>query len=364
MTVVIAAGGTGGHLYPGLSLAEAFRVFDPTSRIIFIGTASGMEATLLPARGETFYAIQSAPWVGKSLKKRLMALGAIAKGLVQSLKLLRRLHPHVVVGIGGYAAGPVLLAAILMRWRRIVLEPNLMPGLTNRRLAPFVDRVVIAFEATRQFLRGHIECLGVPVRASLMRTLRRPVTRLTLLVLGGSQGAHQINRAMMEALPLLDQARVGIIHQTGQSDYERVAAAYAREAPTATVLPYIEDMASAYARADLVVSRAGAGTLAELAHVGLPAIFIPYPHAEMHQEKNAAVFVKAGAAVMIQDRDVTGTALAEQIMRLIKIPEHRLDMARAAFELGRPNAAGNIVKLCHELAGIDPYPLRESMSHE
>ncbi len=353
MTAIIAAGGTGGHLYPGMALATAFRSVDPAARVVFIGTEAGLETRLLPENGFELRTLAARGWVGKGVGGRVAALLSGAWGLFQAIGLLRQLKPAIVIGIGGYASGPTLVAAILLRIRRIVLEPNLVPGLANRLLAPYVDRVVVAFEAARSGLSSNkILCLGTPVRAEIARARHSPRKGgpMNVLVLGGSQGSHAINRAMIEALPHLAGVPVRILHQTGRSDEAAVAAAYAECPVTAKVVPYIEKMAEAYAEADIVIGRAGAGTLAEVAAVGLPAIFIPYPHAGAHQEKNAAVFVDAGAGEMIRDRDLTGAYLAERVRVWANDPARRCAMAEAAAKLGRPDAAEEIVRLCRELA--------------
>jgi len=353
MTVLIAAGGTGGHLYPGITLARAFLSEVPAARVVFVGTATGMEARLLPAAGFEFVAIRSGAWVGKGWMDRIVAFGLVGLGFFQAIGLLRRLAPNVVIGIGGYASGPTLIAAILLGIRRMILEPNLVPGLANRKLAPYMDAVVVAFEATGRTMKSRrIFGLGTPVRPEIVAAQHpaRRAGRLTLLVLGGSQGAHAINRGMLEALPWLNRDRIRILHQTGSSDQKMVATAYAEAGFDARVLPYISEMAAAYAEADLVLSRAGAGTLSEIAAVGLPALLIPYPHAEAHQEKNANVFVEAGAAEVIRDGEVTGQRLAARIDALITDTARREAMATAAAGLGRPNAARDIVQLCRSLA--------------
>ena len=353
MTIIIAAGGTGGHLYPGITLARAFLSEMPKTRVVFVGTAAGMEARLVPDAGFEFVALRSAAWVGKGLMDRIVALGLVGIGFFQAVGVLRRLAPDVVIGIGGYASGPTLIAATLLGLRRMVLEPNLVPGLANRKLAPYMDAVVVAFEATGRAMRSRqILGLGTPVRPEIVaaRHPARRAARLTVLVLGGSQGAHAINRGMREALPWLNRDRIRILHQTGVSDQKAVEAAYAEAGFDARVLPYISEMAAAYAEADLVVSRAGAGTLSELAAVGLPSILIPYPHAEAHQEKNANVFVEARAAEVIRDGEVTGQHLAARIDALITDTRRREAMAAAAAGLGRPNAARDIVQLCRNLA--------------
>lgn len=358
MRVVIAGGGTGGHLYPGIALAETFKRFQVGSRILFIGTAQGMEATLLPEKGFSFEAISAKGLIGKGAGAKLKSLFLVPVGLIQSVRILRRFSPHLVIGIGGYAAGPVLLAAVLLRIRRIILEPNLVPGLANKLIAPYVDLAVIAFEESREYLRTkEIKICGVPVRPEIAQAVEAAASkgsepkRRTLLILGGSQGAHSINRAMVEAIPILEKEKnsLSVIHQTGKRDWEEVKEAYSRSALSARVEPFIHGMAEVYAAADLVVSRAGAGTLSELAVAGKPSILVPYPLATAHQEKNAAAFVSSGAAEMILDRELSGTQLGERILALLSEPARLKSMGEAAKRRGHPQAAEEIVKTCFEL---------------
>jgi len=356
--VVIAGGGTGGHLYPGIALAETFKRFQAGSRILFIGTAHGMEATLLPEKGFSFEAISAKGLIGKAAGARMKSILLAPVGLMQSLRILQRFAPNLVIGIGGYAAGPVLLAAVLLRMKRVIVEPNLVPGLANKLIAPYVDLAVLAFEESRASLRTKkIKICGVPVRPEIAQAAEAAASKgsdpkqRTLVILGGSQGAHSINRAMMEAIPTLEKEKNGlsVIHQTGKRDWEEVKAAYGRSALSARVEPFIHGMAEVYAAADLVVSRAGAGTLSELAVAGKPSILIPYPLATAHQEKNAAAFVSSGAAEMILDRELNGAQLGERILALLSDPERLKGMGGAAKRRGHPQAAEEIVKACFEL---------------
>jgi UDP-N-acetylglucosamine--N-acetylmuramyl-(pentapeptide) pyrophosphoryl-undecaprenol N-acetylglucosamine transferase len=358
--IVIAGGGTGGHLYPGIALAETFKRLQAGSRILFVGTAHGMEATLLPEKGFSFEAISAKGLIGKGIGAQLKSLFLVPVGLMQSLRILRTFSPQLVIGIGGYAAGPVLLAALLLRIKRIILEPNLVPGLANKLIAPYVDLAFIAFEESRAYLQTKkIKICGVPVRPEIARAGEAPrkekdPNRRTLLILGGSQGARSINRAMVEAIPILEKEKLSlsIIHQTGKRDWEEVKTAYGQSALSARVEPFIHDMAEVYAAADLVVSRAGAGTLSELAVAGKPSLLIPFPFATAHQEKNAAAFVSSGAAEMILDHALNGKGVADRILALLSDPERLKDMGEAAKRRGHPQAAEEIVQACFELVGM------------
>ena len=365
MKIVIAGGGTGGHLYPGIALAQTFQRMEADARVLFVGTAQGMEAKLLPEKGFSFAAISAKGFVGKGVTGRLKSLFLVPVGLMQSIRILREFAPQLVIGIGGYAAGPVLLAAVLLKIKRVILEPNLVPGLANKLIAPWVDLAVIAFEESRAYLRAkRFLRAGVPVRPEIVRAGGRGVLQYaptkTILILGGSQGAHSINRAMTAALPYLarEKGSLQIVHQTGNRDREEVKAAYERVEIPARVEPFIHNMAEVYAAADLVVSRAGAGTLSELGAVGKPSILIPYPLATGHQEKNAAAFVSAGAAEMILDRDLDGNRLAERITFLLSDPKRLSDMAEAARRQGHPRSAEEIVEACYQLVRADGSGLR------
>lgn len=355
MRVLIAGGGTGGHHYPGIALAQTFQKTELNARILFVGTAQGMEAKLLPEKGFSFAAISAKGFVGKGVTGRIKSLFLVPVGLMQSISILRDFSPQLVIGIGGYAAGPVLLAAVLLKIKRVILEPNLVPGLANKLVAPWVDLAVIAFEESRAYMKAkRFLRAGVPVRPEIVhaKSTTRP-DKKTLLVLGGSQGAQSINRAMVAALPHLEKMKssLQIVHQTGKRDWEEVQAAYERSGLSARVEPFIHDMAAVYGAADLVVSRAGAGTLSELGAVGKPSILVPYPLATGHQEKNAAAFVSAGASEMILDRDLDGRKLAERITSLLSDPKRLSEMSEAARRQGHPRSAEEIVEACYQLVG-------------
>ncbi|MEK7748170.1 MAG: undecaprenyldiphospho-muramoylpentapeptide beta-N-acetylglucosaminyltransferase [Nitrospirota bacterium] len=360
MNVVIAGGGTGGHLYPCVALAHTFMKREVGTEILFIGTAAGMEAKVVPAQGFQFRPIFSQGFIGKSVLGKIRALCFMLVGLFQSLSHLKRFSPDLVIGIGGYASSPVMLAAFLLRIKRVILEPNLIPGIMNKISAPFVHLVITAFHETKNLLRAkNVACLGVPVRAEILGLKSAPAKNKegrrekTLLVLGGSQGAHTINQAVVNALPLLERASIRIVHQTGEKDYEAVAKAYQKQSMNGQVFKFIEKISEAYADADFVLSRAGAGTLSELAIAGLPSLLVPFTGAKGHQEKNAQPFVKAGAAEMIANHDLKGEMLAERILFYLSHPEKLSEMAKAANQLGHPNAADEIVSACFLLVRGD-----------
>jgi UDP-N-acetylglucosamine--N-acetylmuramyl-(pentapeptide) pyrophosphoryl-undecaprenol N-acetylglucosamine transferase len=351
---VLACGGTGGHLYPGIAVARAFQRSDAGAEILFVGTRNGMESKIIPEKGFPFAAVVASGFVGKGIPDRVRSIGRVLRGGAQALGLLRRFAPSLVIGVGGYASVPVILAAALLRIPRVLLEPNVRPGLANRLLAPFSSLIVAAFEGTRRHLRSNrVQVLGVPIRPELLSRGQRPPgkTGQTLLILGGSQGAQSINDAMIGALPLLEgkKARPSIIHQTGEKDFEKVRRSYQGSGLRARVEPFIEEMAGVYAEADLVIGRSGAATLAELTVLGLPSILIPFPYAAGHQEDNAREIEAAGGAKVLLQRDLTPERLAAAIFSLLEDPAALSKMAEASRRLGKPNAAEQIVAACVRL---------------
>lgn len=354
MRIVIAGGGTGGHLYPGIALAETFSKCQTRTQILFIGTTQGIGTSLISKSGFQLETVTASGFIGKGLSGKLKSLLSIPQGLGQSLGILKKFRPQLVISVGGYVAVPVMLAATLLRMKRVILEPNVMPGLVNKITAPLAHLVVTTFEASDRHLPHHkIKRLGIPVRPEIMHAtpIKKNNTTLTLLILGGSQGAHSINRAMMDALPFLKKATqaLSITHQTGKSDCKTVEAAYKKAGFQAEVTAFIDDMAGAYSRADLIISRAGAGTLAEIAVIGKASIMIPFPYAAGHQIANANAFSEIGAAEMILDQDLCGEGLAETILSLHADPVRLKKMGEAALQHGNPNAAEDIVKLCTTL---------------
>lgn len=355
MRLLLAGGGTGGHLFPAVALAQRLLATDAKAQVQFVGTAQGIEARVLPQLGLPLETIDISGFVGKGWGGKLALIPQLVGSFNQSLRILDRFRPEVVVGVGGYASGPVLLAA---KWRRLptlIHEQNAYPGLTNRLLGGWVDRVCLSFtEADSAFHRGRTVLTGNPLRPGMEDCPPPGGDQPTLLVFGGSRGARAINDAMLAALPaLLPLQPLHIVHQTGAEDLERVRRGY-REAgwENADVLPFIEDMATAYARAHLVVCRAGATTLAELTACGRPAILIPYPHAAAdHQTANARALARKGAALLLAQPELTGDRLARLAGDLLQDRERLQTMAAAARMLAKRGAADLILQECRIIAG-------------
>jgi len=360
LNVAIAGGGTGGHLFPGIAVAEAFRMKDPQNKILFVGVGNPFEKAALEKAGYPQRTIAIEGIKGRGLWAKARAGSKIPVALFQAAGILREMRADLVVGVGGYAAGPVAMAAWFKRIPVVICEQNTVPGITNRILFPVARRIYLSFEATR----GRIDpekrrVSGNPVRQSFIEGEDVEIgkkKKFTILVVGGSQGAHAINMAFMAALAhLREKEHIRIMHQTGAADREQVAQAYAKAGMDAEVKAFFHDMASRYRRADLVVCRAGATTVAELTAMGKTALFVPYPYAaDNHQEFNARAMVDAGAAQMVLERDLSGVELAGRLDRLAENPAMLADMAARSKNLGRPEAAGFIVNDCYELIGGEP----------
>lgn len=359
MKVVLAGGGTGGHVFPALALARELRAREIEA--VMIGTAKGLEATAFTAEGFSVEAIRVEGLRRMGTGAQARSLMLLPQALIRALWVLRRHQPRVVVGVGGYAAGPVAMAAVLRRLPLLIHEQNLTPGLTNRILARVADVVAVSFDETGSILGREAVTTGNPIRREILEADRRKgleafhldPAKTTVLIFGGSQGARRINWAVAEALPHLDRLRdrLQVIHATGERDRFRMENVYRAWKGEARVLPFIEDMASAYAAADVVVSRAGATTIAELTALGKPALLVPYPFATGdHQRGNAEAVVEVGGARLVLDRDLTGHRLAVELYELVDDPGALADMGRAARRLGRPHAASRLADLVCQLA--------------
>jgi UDP-N-acetylglucosamine--N-acetylmuramyl-(pentapeptide) pyrophosphoryl-undecaprenol N-acetylglucosamine transferase len=356
MRVLIAAGGTGGHIYPGIAVAKEVMRRDTASSVRFVGTAHGLETRLVPQAGFELSLIESAGLKNVGAAGKLKGLLLLPKSFFAARRLIREFRPDIVVGAGGYVSGPVLLTAALMRVRTLVLESNALPGFTNRRLAPFVDAAAVSFEESLPYFRGKGVVIGNPVRREFFETTRKPrdPARFSLLVFGGSQGARAINEALVAALPLLERHKgaLRIVHQTGEADFERVRAGYddAGWGERADVRKYLDDMVTRFAASDLVVCRAGATTTAELIAAGKASLMVPFPFAaDDHQRKNAEALEKAGASRMVLQQDATGERLAREIAALVESPERVTQMEEAARRLARGDAAQAAVDLMERL---------------
>ncbi|HSE97547.1 MAG TPA: undecaprenyldiphospho-muramoylpentapeptide beta-N-acetylglucosaminyltransferase, partial [Blastocatellia bacterium] len=354
MRVIIAAGGTGGHIFPGVALAHEFKRRDEATEILFVGTPRGLESRIVPREGFELEMMQVSALKGVSIAQRVKSLAGLPSGFLAALRIIKRFRPDIVIGVGGYSSGPMLLVASLARVSTMVVEPNAMPGFTNRVLARFVDGAALTFEDAQKYFRGRGVVTGNPVRsdfASLRKKERGD--KLNVLIFGGSQGAHAINAAMVEALKRLAQFRdrLAITHQTGEKDFEMVRSGYAAAGfEEADVKPFIHDMATRFERADLLICRSGATTAAEVAAAGKAAIFIPFPFAtDDHQRKNAEAFKRVGAGRMIVQKELTPERLASEIARLVEHPEEIDRMEEASRKLGRADSAERAVDLAMSL---------------
>ena len=354
MRAILAGGGTGGHVIPALAIAnELKKSYD--AECLFIGTARGIENRLVPAAGYPLQLVRVGALKNVSLTTRLKTFFDLPRALWDAGRMLNEFAPDVVIGVGGYASGPAMLSAILKHIPTLAFEPNAVPGFANRLVARFVSAGAVHLEETARFFR-HGEVTGVPVRQAFFEIQPKRGGTPTVLVFGGSQGAHAINQAMIRCLPVLQREAPGIhvIHQTGERDYNDALAAYKSLGEAADVFKFIEDMPAAFARADLVVGRSGASTVAEIAAAGKPAVFVPFPRAaDDHQRVNAEALAKHGAAVVVEESKLDGVWLAETIAALLQDPERLLNMGHAARELAHPNAAKDIAAMAARVAGIE-----------
>ncbi len=347
-TILIAAGGTGGHLFPGIAVADELRRRDASARIVFAGTRKGLESRLVPRAGYRLELLPILPLNGIAPARRLLGILALPWGLLRSAWLVLRLRPRAVLGVGGYAGGPVTLLAALVGVRAVVLEPNAKPGFTTRVLAPFVRAAACAYEEARAHFGAKGIVTGNPVRSGFAALPAKPHARpLTLLAFGGSQGSRVLNQALAAALPRLPPpSQLRIVHQTGPAMRDQVAAAYSAAGREAEVLAFVDDMERRFAEADFVLSRSGATTCAELTAAGKAAILVPFAGAaDDHQRTNALALVSAGAARMIEERELTGERLAAAIRALVDAPDQLAALERAARGLGRGDAAARVADL-------------------
>jgi UDP-N-acetylglucosamine--N-acetylmuramyl-(pentapeptide) pyrophosphoryl-undecaprenol N-acetylglucosamine transferase len=364
--LVVAGGGTGGHLFPGIAVAEETLARTPANSVCFIGSGSPLETAVLKSKGFDHERIRIQGIKGRSLIRQLSALLEIPGSIKHSIALLRKMRPDMVLGLGGYSAGPVVIGAWLLGIPRVLHEQNVLPGITNRLLACFADRIYVSFENTRfKRFKQKIRVTGNPVRKEFLAEIAPPVAlhketeavkrpSFTVLIIGGSQGAHSINLAVVEALThLADKSRFVFVHQTGESDELWVQKAYAEYGIAATIQSFFDDMAAQYQKADMIICRAGATTIAELTAVGKGVIFIPYPYAaDDHQTLNAESLVSKNAAEMIREKDLGGKILAQKIEIYASSPQKLSSMALKARQLGRPHAARMIVDDMYGLIGV------------
>ncbi len=346
--MVVAGGGTGGHLFPGLAVAEEW-AGAKAGAALFVGSASGIEARVIPATRFAFHPLAIHGLRGRGWRGALELAAQLPLALARAWRVLGEYRADVVLGVGGYASFPVVVAAWLRRVPTVLLEQNAHPGLANRVLGRLARRVCTTFAAANAYFpAAKVRVTGNPVRA-FPPPLAAPRAAFTLFAFGGSQGARRLNSALVEAAPALQAAIAGlrIIHQTGAAERAAVAAGYAAHGMEADVLAFVDDMGAAYHAADLVLCRSGATTVAELAVLGKPAILVPYPFAaDDHQRANAAVVAERGAAVLVLDAELTGARLATEVLALAGDRARLAAMGAAARALGVPDAAARVVAVC------------------
>jgi UDP-N-acetylglucosamine--N-acetylmuramyl-(pentapeptide) pyrophosphoryl-undecaprenol N-acetylglucosamine transferase len=358
MRAILAGGGTGGHVIPAIAIAQELQE-SYQAEVLFIGTARGLENRLVPEAGFPLELVKVGALNRVSLATRVKTLFDLPRAVFTAGRLLNEFQPDVVIGVGGYASGPAMVAAIRRRIPTLAFEPNVVPGFANRVVARFVSAAAVHFEETAERFRNAV-VTGVPVRPAFFQIPRKPYVQVlpTVLVFGGSQGARAINLAMTRAIrPLASRVSgLHVIHQTGERDYNDVLAAYAQAEFPAEVHKFIDDMPAFFARADLILCRSGASTVAEVAAAGKPAVFIPFPlAADDHQRRNAEAMEKAGAAVLVEETRLDEVWLVDTICALLEDPVRLAKMSDAARAMAHPNAAKDIAELAARLAGIQGH---------
>ena len=359
LRVVIAGGGTGGHLFPGLAIAQEFMTRNERNTVLFISTGNPLERSVLNETDFRLETIAAEGIKGRGLWNQVKSALKIPRGIVESFRILKGYQPDLTVGLGSYSAGPVVVSAWLMRTKIVLHEQNILPGITNRILARFADRIYVSFDDTKKrFDPQKIRLTGNPVRKELLNhhhgngnTVAADSTSFCVLIIGGSQGAHRINMAVVEALGHLAQKeRLYFIHQTGAADEQTVSAAYQRLGIAARVQSFFRHMAPLYKQADLIICRAGATTVAEVTALGKAVVFIPFPFAaDNHQALNAETLARDGAAEMILEKNLNAEDLAQKIDYYASHPQALEAMAAKAGQLGHPAAAEKIVDDCYDL---------------
>lgn len=356
--ILVAGGGTGGHVYPGVAVAEAIGALADID-VVFCGTARGLEARVIPERGWKLEVLDVEPIKGGGLGRALRGALVAARATAKARRLVRRLRPVAVMSVGGYASGPVSLAAVLCGVPLAVLEPNSVVGLANRIVSRFARRAYVAWpETALRFPARSVRPLGVPLRRGFSPRPYAPGAVRRVLVLGGSQGAAALNERMPEVVARLARPDVEVLHQAGRDRDAEVRALYERHgARRVTVVPFIDDVPCAIGDADVLVSRSGASTLAEITAIGRAALLVPFPHAaDDHQAHNAQALERAGGAVCLRQRNADVARLAEALGRLLDDDAGRIAMADASRRCGRPHAAADIARDLLDLGGVPVKP--------
>lgn len=354
MKLLIAGGGTGGHVIPALAVAREWLARDPAREVVFVGTQRGLETRLVPAAGIRLETIRSVGLKGMGPVRLARNLLQVAPALSDSAAILRRHRVAAAFGVGGYAAGPVMLLAAMNGLPTVLFEPNAAAGLSNRLLAMFVTRMATGYPSVAESWGARAMFTGCPVRPEFFNCPpREPKPPYRVLITGGSQGARVINRAVIGALDTLRTLPLSLVHQTGERDYNEVRSAYESHGVQAELAPFFTDMAERFAQTDLLICRAGANAVAEIAAAGRAALFIPFGAAtDNHQLRNAEEMMRAGGARLIPEPELSGERLAQEVTALIRQPQQIVELGRRARQLARPHAARDIADLIDEVIGL------------
>ena len=350
MRVLIADGGTGGHIFPALAVADELKSRPGVDAILFTGTPTGLESDLVPRHNHKLRLIHVGGLIGKNLTTKVKTLMQLPFAYLESRRILNEFHPDLAIGFGAYASGPVLIAAHHKRVPILLVEPNAIPGFTNKKVLPFAAAVAVPYEDTGGIYKGKAVVTGTPSRAIYKKTI--PHEKFTLGVFGGSQGSRALNQTITAALPRLMemQDRFHVIHQTGKMDFEMIRKEYEDMAPFYEVTPFIYDVEEFFGRCDLLLCRAGAITLAEITSLGIPAILVPLPTAaHNHQEQNARRLAEKGAARLILQKDFTPEALLAAVKDFVSFPDRLEAVGKAARTMGKPDATKKIADLALNL---------------
>ncbi|MBI4447143.1 MAG: undecaprenyldiphospho-muramoylpentapeptide beta-N-acetylglucosaminyltransferase [Acidobacteria bacterium] len=351
--VLFAGGGTGGHVYMAVALAQELRKRDQQVAVLFVGTSRGMESRIVPASGFELHTISIGGLKNVGASQSIRTMLQVPLSVFQSLKIIRRFNPSIIVGLGGYSSGPLVLSGKLMKKPVLLIEPNVHPGFVNRLLGRWAEAVAVAFPETARRFGNKAKVTGIPIRKEFYQ-ITRPVSTsgpLHVLVFGGSRGSRRINQIICDAVSFIDPHSVSIVHQTGRDDFSWVAERHRKSKAEIKVFEFIEDMPFWFEWADVVVSRSGASTVAEITASGRPALLIPFPYAaDDHQRKNAQALARSGAAWVLEEQDLTGEALARIISQLSSNRSALERMAAASISLAKPDSLQQIINLMEEVS--------------
>ncbi|MGV7219954.1 MAG: undecaprenyldiphospho-muramoylpentapeptide beta-N-acetylglucosaminyltransferase [Nitrospinales bacterium] len=355
--VVIAGGGTGGHLFPGIALAKSLKRYDMSTQITFVGTQQGIESKVLPKEGFKLKTILSGGLLGKKGASRWISWSKLPVGVAQSMAFLIKKRPNLVVGVGGYVSGPLVFSAWVLRIPILIHEQNSVPGVTNRLLGKIADKVAISFGMSKKYFpEEKVTETGNMIREEMTQPREEQIKvssdKIRVLILGGSQGAHSINMAMLEALDKLSHVKdqIEIVHQTGEKDEVLAQKSYEEKGFAAEAHAFIDDIGEQYQKASLVICRAGATTLAEVTACGKVSVLIPFPYAaHNHQEHNARAVEAENAGEVILDKDINGDVIAESILEAMNNPEKMKEMEDNSYRLGKREATEEVMQLCLDL---------------